>query len=799
VRAPRRRPASRAHASSDQDRQRAIAELRERATTQARALVTGDDWAAWLRLAARLPGWSFTNILLIAEQRPAATMVAGYQAWQAQGRHVRTGEPGIQVIAEPRLSPGRPGAPSLAADVIAPDGAGNRAGEARLAYVWDITQTSGPARADREMPLPPEGGAPAGLWDALTWLARREGFAVDRARCSPGDSLTNWSTRRIRIQSDLSRTEAAQALIHELGHVLAHGSLAHLPAASTAGCRGVRKIEADSIAFVVATRLGMDTSTCSWPYVASWAGSDPRARPEEAIRATGARITAAATVIAAHLDVTLFATTPQQAAPVPDLAPEPARNAEAAGGHSPAAHVPADTTGMHAKTTGPAAPDQPALDVSRILLDAERFYLSQLNDSWVPGYLTARGLNPATMTRWRIGYAPAGWTVLTSHLRALGHHDAGIEAAGLARLSSRGTFIDHFRDRVMLAIRDEHGTIAGFIGRAHPNARPTVPKYLNSPETALYTKGDLLFGLHEARDPLARGAVPVIVEGPFDAIAISAADPGRYAGLAPCGTALTSQQAAALGRVTDLRQTGVLVALDGDRAGREAAIKAYSILLAVTSKTTAITLPTGRDPAEILQADGPAALRDALQHQTEPLARVVIDAHLGSWARHLDHPEGQLNAMRSAASLIARLLPPGTADRIVQITSGRQLATLDDELHPVANPELELIARMLPANATCQVVQVADRLESDYSEVTAEVANALSRKTAIPKRTAARGHRNDPGLTHVVRADPNPARLATAGFPDPHNAAVSTGATTAAAPYVPPMYPQNATRCPAHR
>jgi len=143
---------------------------------------------------------------------------------------------------------------------------------------------------------------------------------------------------------------------------------------------------------------------------------------------------------------------------------------------------------------------------------------------------------------------------------------------------------------------------------------------LNSPETALYTKGDLLFGLHEAREQLARGALPVIVEGPFDAIAVSVADDGSYVGLAPCGTALTVLQVTALAGVADLDQTGVLVALDGDRAGHDGIVKAYEILLAHTGKLSAAILPAGRDPADILQTDGPAALCDALRH-TEPLAQ----------------------------------------------------------------------------------------------------------------------------------------------------------------------------------
>jgi DNA primase len=93
----------------------------------------------------------------------------------------------------------------------------------------------------------------------------------------------------------------------------------------------------------------------------------------------------------------------------------------------------------------------------RVLLDAERFYLGHLNCSWVPGYLESRAFGQAAAAQWRIGYAPAGWTALMSHLRSAGHDDAAIEAAGLARRSSRGTLIDHFRDRAMLAIRRARG------------------------------------------------------------------------------------------------------------------------------------------------------------------------------------------------------------------------------------------------------------------------------------------------------------------------------------------------------
>jgi DNA primase len=771
------RPGSHQRGGREEDRQRAVGELRERAAERVRALVTGEDWAAWLRLAARLPGWSFTNLMLIAGQRPGVTMVAGYKEWQARGRQVRKGEPGIQVITEPRPLPGRSGAPVSAANSGAASGAGDRVRATRRTYVWDVAQTDGIPGAGPELPLWHGGGPPPGLWDALTWLARREGFAVERTPCGPLDGMTNWGGRRTVIRSGLDGSEAAMALLHELGHVLAHDGLSLVTGTSSAGCRGGRKVEADSVAFTVATRLGMDTSAYSWPYVASWAGSDPRARPEETIRASGERVTFAAATIAAHLDVILFAAPSLEAVPASALTVDAARGYEAVPEPAATAHIPMATTGQAAEISKAADPDWPAADLGRVLLDAERFYVGHLKGSWVPGYLAARGLQPVAVAQWHVGYAPAGWTALTRYLRGLGHDDALIEAAGLARRSSRGTLIDHFRDRVMLAIRDEHGMIAGFIGRAHPEAGPAVPKYLNSPETSAYTKGDLLFGLHEARDRHARGAMPVVVEGPFDAIAVTAADPLRYAGLAPCGTALTGRQAIALGRAIDLGQMGVLVALDGDCAGREAAIKAYGVLLAVTDKTTAVILPAGLDPAGILQADGTTALSRVLQQRTEPLARVVIDAHLDTWASQIEHAEGRLNAMRSAASLIASLLPSEAAGQILQVTGGLYVATLGDDLRPLAAPELPVIARMLPADAACQIARVGDRLVSDYSDVMAEVANAIIREATAPKRPVAGGRRNDLNRRPLAWADTNPIRLAAAGFPEsPCVASAGSGA-----------------------
>ena len=465
----------------------------------------------------------------------------------------------------------------------------------------------------------------------------------------------------------------------------------------------------NSVAFITCARHGVRIEhTLSSPQ--TWAGSDPRAQPGAAILAAGERITAAAAKISRYLDRYLPDSTTGQVTP---------------------AHV--ETAAL----TEPDPPPEPDARIEAVLLDAEAFYTSQLAGSWAPAYLRKRGITTAAIGEWRIGYAPRAWTALTAHLRGEGHPDDVIQAAGLARVSSRGTLIDHFRDRVMLPVHDEHGKPAGFIGRARPGTGPHVPKYLNSPATSTYQKGDLLFGLGQARGSLTDGAVPVIVEGPFDAIAVTLADPGHYVGLAPCGTALTSRQAAALARASDLRRTGVLVAFDDDTAGRKAAIRAYDVLRGISNRLQSVSL-SGRDPAEILETQGAISLRAILRDHAQPLSAVVIDAHIDSWERRLRDPEGPLLAMRSTATVIAELLPPEAAQAIRHITHDKELFTIDEEMRPVSNPELPELARALPADTAYQITLTAERLGfTDYSDVLAEVANAVTRKAARPKRRLA--------------------------------------------------------------
>src|ERR1017187_3400296 len=141
----RQAPTPEERRAREEDRQRKTAALHDRALGQIRELRTGEDWAGWLRLAARFAGQSFTNIMLIAAQRPDATLVAGYRAWQGKGRHVTKGEPGIQIIADSQPSRGKGDTAPSAGRASMAHAARKQIREPRFTYVWDITQTSGAA------------------------------------------------------------------------------------------------------------------------------------------------------------------------------------------------------------------------------------------------------------------------------------------------------------------------------------------------------------------------------------------------------------------------------------------------------------------------------------------------------------------------------------------------------------------------------------------------------------------------------------------------------------------------------
>lgn len=295
-------------------------------------------------------------------------------------------------------------------------------------------------------------------------------------------------------------------------------------------------------------------------------------------------------------------------------------------------------------------------DLVAIHTSALAFFREQVRDSWVPQYLEARSLSPALEEPWTAGYAPAGWTMLTDHLRAVGWSDEVLQRSGLSRPSRRGTLIDHFRDRLVLPLRNEAGDVVAFIGRCAPDASEGTPKYMNSPRTDAYDKSAVLFGLAESRAALADGAQPVITEGPLDAMAVTVAGRGAFAGVAPCGTALTDRHIALLGRSADLDSTNIHVATDHDEAGDAAAAKAYERLAGRGRQQFRVPLPEGHDPASVLHSLGPERLHLALSVAQRPLVEAAVEHRLKEWRGQLDFVQGRVRAARHVAPLLA-LLP----------------------------------------------------------------------------------------------------------------------------------------------
>jgi DNA primase catalytic core len=286
----------------------------------------------------------------------------------------------------------------------------------------------------------------------------------------------------------------------------------------------------------------------------------------------------------------------------------------------------------------PVTPDR----IGQINRLALLYYQDQFADSWGRRYLAHRfGQDLHNDPRYQPGQAPAGWTRLVTHLRRHGVSDDEMLAAGVATTASTGRLIDRFRDRVVFPIL-HHGQVVGFIGRRHPDPAHSDnpgPKYLNTPDTVLYHKGAQLYGI--SQDLTDTGGVPVLVEGPMDAIAVTLATLGTHLGAAPLGTALTHEQAtqlAALGRHP-------VVATDADLAGQIAAERAYWLLTPHRLDPEYTRFPDGSDPADLLATRGPHALAGTLAN-TQPLGHTLIEERLA----HLPIGEARFEAARVLAA-----------------------------------------------------------------------------------------------------------------------------------------------------
>ncbi|MGQ0685799.1 DNA primase [Bradyrhizobium sp.] len=280
--------------------------------------------------------------------------------------------------------------------------------------------------------------------------------------------------------------------------------------------------------------------------------------------------------------------------------------------------------------------------------------LASRNGAKARGYLADRSLSPATQLQFRLGYAPAERFALKEHLGGQGIPVADMVEAGLLVAGDEIPVpYDRFRDRVTFPILDLRGRVIAFGGRALE--KDAQPKYLNSPETPLFHKGDNLYNHGPARQAAHNGAQLIVVEGYVDVIALVAA--GFPAAVAPLGTALTENQLALLWRVAD----EPILCFDGDRAGQKAAYRAADLALPQLKPGKSLRvalLPEGQDPDDLARSGGRGAIEDVLS-AARPLADMI-------WSREIEG--GSFATPERRAALEARIneLASSIRDEVVR-------------------------------------------------------------------------------------------------------------------------------------
>ena len=337
-----------------------------------------------------------------------------------------------------------------------------------------------------------------------------------------------------------------------------------------------------------------------------------------------------------------------------------------------------------------AFPDPGQVSAVRILelnQQALDHYQSRYPLSWAPGYLRERiGTDLVGHPTYSAGFAPPGPRSLLTHLTDLGATLEELEQAGLIRTRERRDgsteYVDVFRDRLMMPIRDPHEhdghAVIGFVGRRNPTKGDddyAGPKYLNTKTTPVFTKGQALFGYAETRDALSAGALPVLVEGPLDAYAITLGSGGTAVGLAPMGTALTTDQIKIVRRHLSLADSRdhIAVATDADPAGWKAAQAAFWNLTAADLDPTHLALPDGLDPANLFETGGAPGVQAAIKNRI-PLGDVMLD-HVLRTAGHWSDPGVRQQIVEQAARVLAARGPDTWTDSITLLNHRLQLST----------------------------------------------------------------------------------------------------------------------------
>ncbi|HWJ85412.1 MAG TPA: DNA primase, partial [Cellulomonas sp.] len=311
---------------------------------------------------------------------------------------------------------------------------------------------------------------------------------------------------------------------------------------------------------------------------------------------------------------------------------------------------------------------------------AETYFREQLASPGAAAgrtFLAERGFDRSAAEHFGVGFAPQGWDSLLRHLRGRGFTEAELTASGLVSQGQRGIY-DRFRGRLVWPIREVTGETVGFGARRLFDEDPG-PKYLNTPETPLYRKSHVLYGLDLAKRDMQRDKRVVVVEGYTDVMAMQLS--GIGSAVATCGTAFGPDHARIVRRlVGDSGSSGgvqlasgtsvggeIIFTFDGDAAGQKAALRAFGEDQSFSAQTFVAVEPSGMDPCELRQAKGPDAVR-ALVAGRQPLYEFVIRSTLATF--DLATAEGRVGALRAAAPVVAGIRDAALRPEYTRLLAG---------------------------------------------------------------------------------------------------------------------------------
>lgn len=394
-----------------------------------------------------------------------------------------------------------------------------------------------------------------------------------------------------------------------------------------------------------------------------------------------------------------------------------------------------------------------------VLEEAAAFFEAQLwtgpEGEVARAYLQRRALSPELAREARVGWAPDGWTRTLDHLQRKGFPTSLVIDAGLAkpRAAGEGSY-DAFRARVMLPIRDDRGRVIAFGGRL---LEGEGPKYINSPETKLYQKSHVLYGLDVARRAVGQADRVILVEGYFDVLSMHQA--GFHETVATCGTSLTPEHVQKLRRLTRT----VIVLLDADEAGTKAAERTLPLLEAAGMQGLRLQIPGAKDPDDLLREQGPAAMA-ALLERCEPLLAWVATRKMAAYGFTA---AGKARARDELAEMLGGLTTAHVADLapVLAVREGELASWARAQAHRAPDapaprpasvgwrPQQEAVHLLwLLVHRYDQVADLVQRVDPQLLVAHGVLARIIARLLQGERVTALLDDETDPGVTRTLAA-----------------------------------------------